>query len=618
MDIFDKYVGQILDRRYKIVKIIGMGGMAVVFEAIDTVSKRTVAVKMLKDDIANDAQSVKRFINESKAVSMLSHPNIVSIYDVSVKENTKYIVMEYIDGITLKNYMNKKGPLSLREILNYTEQILKALEHAHTKGIIHRDIKPQNIMLLKNGKIKVADFGIAKLPNAETVTMTDKAIGTVYYISPEQASGKNIDPRSDLYSLGVVLYEMATGQLPFMADSPVSVALMQVSTQPKRPRDINPAIPIGLEQIILAAMEKVSDKRIQSASIMQKHLAQLKSNPDFIFRSKKAAAENQSSQANQAPKNQLQPRKQNYPQQQQQQQQQQQYQNQIKPHNFLAKPKNISDNYQRVHHIDVRKNNNPNIRRKKSSHSMLPIIAGVFSAFFIVICVSGVFALNMILNGDDSKEAQTIDIPKFVDLIYNDTLMYEFESLDYYNVIPTFIYDSNYEPGTIISQEPQPGDKRKVLAGQQYCDLKLTISQGAQTVVLPDFTVLEYRFVENELRNMGLTGTQEYEYNETIPLGYVIRTSPSSRTVLKTGDTVKLYISRGPEISITPVPDFVGMTEEKALSTLLTNDLELGSVTYETSDIYEAGRVIFQSLTAYSEVPKFSTKINFIVSLGKK
>ena len=240
MDKYDKYVGQIFDRRYRIVRIIGVGGMAVVFEAVDTVMKRTVAVKMLKEEIAGDAQAVKRFINESRAVSMLSHPNIVSIYDVSVRDDLKYIVMERVDGITLKNYMNSRGPLPPKEIMNYTAQILRALDHAHSKGIIHRDIKPQNIMLLKNGKIKVTDFGIAKLPNAETVTMTDKAIGTVYYISPEQASGKKIDPRSDIYSLGVVMYEMATGKLPFVADSPVSVALMQVNNQPRPPRELLP------------------------------------------------------------------------------------------------------------------------------------------------------------------------------------------------------------------------------------------------------------------------------------------------------------------------------------------------------------------------------------------
>lgn len=287
MESYERYVGQVLDNRYRIDKIIGVGGMAVVFRAFDMLIGRNVAVKILKEDIARDEVSVKRFINESKAVSMLSHPNIVTIYDVSVRADAKYIVMEYIEGITLKNYMLKKGKMELGEIIAMIEQILGALEHAHQKGIVHRDIKPQNIMLLKNGIIKVTDFGIAKLPNAETVTMQDSAIGTVYYISPEQASGSQIDARSDIYSLGVMMYEMATGKLPFTADSPVSVALMQINDDAPPAKEANPAIPLGLSQIIARAMNKDPELRYQSATQMLRQIARLKADPNVTFKAPK-------------------------------------------------------------------------------------------------------------------------------------------------------------------------------------------------------------------------------------------------------------------------------------------------------------------------------------------
>lgn len=284
MEAYERYVGQILDNRYRIDRVIGVGGMAVVYRAEDMQMHRTVAVKILKDDVARDEVSVKRFINESKAVAMLSHPNIVNIYDVSVRTEAKYIVMEHIEGITLKSYMQKKGALDTREVIAYTEQVLRALEHAHQKGIVHRDIKPQNIMLLKNGIIKVADFGIAKLPDAETVTVKDSAIGTVFYISPEQASGQKIDARSDIYSLGAMMYEMATGKLPFQGDSPVSVALMQINEDATPAKELNPAIPLGLSQIIERAMNKDPDLRYQSAAQMLRHLQKLKEDPRATFK----------------------------------------------------------------------------------------------------------------------------------------------------------------------------------------------------------------------------------------------------------------------------------------------------------------------------------------------
>ena len=284
-EIYEKLEGETLDGRYYLEKLIGVGGMAVVFRAKDTLTNNnTVAIKMLKDEVACDRTTLKRFKNEFKVENDIKHTNIVDMYEFSTKGERKYIVMEYVSGITLKKYLKVKGgPLDIKEIMSYTIQTLKALKAAHDGGVIHRDVKPQNIMVLRNGLIKVMDFGIAKLPNAETVTMTDKAIGTVYYMSPEQASGRAIDCRSDLYSLGAMLYELATGRLPFDGESPVSIAVMQINNEPTPPREINPNISVGLEQIILCAMSKKPSDRFQSADAMLDYMKKLQKNPKIVF-----------------------------------------------------------------------------------------------------------------------------------------------------------------------------------------------------------------------------------------------------------------------------------------------------------------------------------------------
>lgn len=283
MDVFNKYVGQVFDGRYKIEGTVGEGGMAIVFEATDLLTNRKVAVKMLKDSVAGNTQAIKRFIIESKAVAMLNHKHIVKVYDISVRGEHKYIVMEFLGGITLREYMKIKGVLPWREAVEFAEQILSALDHAHSKDVIHRDIKPQNIMLLEGGFVKVTDFGIAKIPKAETLTMADKAIGTVFYLSPEQAQCRKIDRRSDLYSLGIMMYEMVTGKMPFTAETPVAVIYQHISTAPTAPSQLNPGIPMGLEQIILCAMEKNPENRYQSAAQMLRHLQRLKQDPSVVF-----------------------------------------------------------------------------------------------------------------------------------------------------------------------------------------------------------------------------------------------------------------------------------------------------------------------------------------------
>ena len=558
MENYERYTGQIFDRRYRIKKQIGAGGMAVVFEAYDMLKNRTVAVKMLKEEVASDTQAVKRFINESKAVAMLNHPNIVRIYDVSVKDNLKYIVMELIEGITLNKYMEEKGALSFKEVISISEQILKALEHAHQKGIVHRDIKPQNIMRLKDGTIKVTDFGIAKLPNAETVTVTDKAIGTVFYISPEQASGRAIDHRSDLYSLGATMYEMATGTLPFTADTPVSVALMHVKSTPKSPREINPSIVRGLEQIILIAMEKNPVHRFQSASQMLRHLLQIKNNPKAVFKVTSHHADNE---------------------------------------NLFTQ-------------------HSANGRRARQNRSMFPIIMGITSSFLIVAAVSAVMILSALMEATSGNDSIIVEIPELIGGIYTDELSKQLDD-NHYDVDIKYTFDVS-SANTILDQNPKSGEKRKIIPGEQDCKLSLTVSRGAQTHELADYNYLYYYEAEIALKELGLIPKREYVYHDYIPESYVISSNPEPGTTVKYGDTVTLTISKGQnseEYTVT-VPSFLESSENAAKLLLSDNKLKLGSVEYVDSS-EKKGTILSQSVAAMTEVP-MGTKISFKVSRGPK
>ena len=564
MDAFDKYIGRVFDKRYKIEKVIGVGGMAIVFKAEDILMNRTVAIKMLKNDVAGDSEALRRFINESKAVAMLSHENIVNIYDVSVKGNTKYIVMEYIEGITLKAFLKHKGgSLSWRETLNISEQILRALEHAHSKGVIHRDIKPQNIMLLKNGLIKVADFGIAKLPDADTFTVTDQAIGTVNYISPEQAMNKEpIDERSDLYSVGVLMYELSCGELPFTGDTPVAVAYKHVNEAPKSPREIKPEMPQGLEQIIMRAMEKSPEMRYQSAKQMLTHISALRKNPGIKFRS---AAELEAMKAGQKKKKKA-------------------------------------------------KKQTPKKTVRERGGLVLPIILGVFTSFIIALFIYGftfvynLFDMSMSDAPEETKIVKDVKIKNYVGLIYNEDLRDELSQLG---------YKVTLKPGSkgtkineIVLQKPEGGSERKKNAD---LELVLYVYTGATKEILPDLSYKAFTSVRAEYSTRYELEAERID-DQNVPAEYIIRTDPPAGSEVEIGQKIRVYISRGFVVEKKVMPNICGILFDEANKSLTALGFSVGNITFEESE-FEKNTVIFQSVTASTEAA-VGTEVDVIVSLG--
>ena len=575
----DQYIGKMLDNRYEILERIGTGGMAVVYKAKCHYLNRLVAIKILKSDLAQDEDFRRRFNAESQAVAQLSHPNIVSVYDVSKGGDVEYIVMELIDGITLKQYMEKRGQLSWREALHFITQIMRALSHAHSRGIVHRDIKPQNIMVLRDGSVKVADFGIACLENSAQ-TLTQEALGSVHYISPEQARGDRADARSDIYSSGVVLYEMLTSRLPFEGESAVSVAIQHLSSIPLAPREINPDIPEALELICMKAMAQDINTRYHSADAMIADLEDFRKNPgvsmDFSLEDLRPSVDEPD-----------------------------------EPTRLLKKPPHASSGTrpQSARSYPERDQEDEEPRRrgeggKRSSGGRTALMAVGFVAALAVI-----FLLFRAIFASFGAATQEYIVPKVTGYTVEDALNLSGVK-DIFEITVDGTEKSDQPAGVILFQDPKDGSSRK-----SDLVIHVVVSAGSEDGVMLDVTGLEVRnaqyvILKDLIKEYGLTVEQQEEYDDEVPAGNVISTIPEKDQPVSQGDTIVLVVSKGPE-PVT-IPSFLQIPLEKAKAdaeTIYGLKVEIKEV---ASDL-PAGTVADQSIAPNTEVPKGST-IVFSVS----
>lgn len=569
----DQYIGKMLDDRYEILELIGSGGMANVYKARCHRLNRLVAIKILKSDLADNADFRRRFHDESQAVAQLSHANIVSVYDVSTNPDREYIVMELIDGITLKQYMERRGRMDWRESLHFIPQIMRGLSHAHSRGIIHRDIKPQNIMVLRDGSVKVADFGIACLAN-QGQTLTQEALGSVHYISPEQARGDRIDARSDIYSAGVVLYEMLTGRLPFEGDSAVSVAIQHLSSVPLAPRDIDPSIPEPLELICMKAMNSDPNKRYASADAMIEDLEKFRRDPsvdmDYIRQELTAPA------ADTEP--------------------------------TMPLPTAQVASAVKKHTGELRREREAEEEPPRRDKKSIAIIAGIFAAAVLLV----VLLFKLIL-GDFGPAGSNKSYP--VPDIRGKTVE---EAQEMEGVKDIFLIEvqgtrttEEYQPGQIVEQDPAAGRTRK-----SNLVIQVYVAAEPEKVPMKDLVGMEYRQARVLLTDMGLDLkiTTETVSSDKYGADAVIETVPVADEPLVAGQTVILRVSTGPE-TVT-VPTFTGQDIANAVQNAQDLGLTVGEITYDTFSFAPQGQVIEQSIKPTNEVPG-GTKISFTVS-GQK
>ena len=584
----DQYIGKLLDNRYEILEVIGVGGMAVVYRAYCHRLNRFVAVKVLKNELAADAEFRRRFHDEAQAVAMLSHPNIVSVYDVSRGSDLDYIVMELIDGITLKQYMKKKGgPLGWREALHFITQIMRALSHAHGRGIIHRDIKPQNIMVLRDGSVKVADFGIARVMSAAQKTLTQEALGSVHYISPEQAKGSHLDARADIYSAGVVLYEMLTGRLPFEGDSPVSVAIQHISSIPLSPRELNPDVPEALEAITMHAMAQKVEKRYVNAEEMLQDLEEFRKNPDVVFSYPRPDLPMQTDEPTQIIE--------------------------TTGGGFSGtgrqtgrrKPVVLGD--ERIPPPELWRENDHQEEPVHRRKAVLPIV--IVSILFLV-GVAGFLWVSFF--SGFFKTEPTVEVPDLV----GKTLSEVYADKDITAVFKVQQGDTTsntqYPEGTILKQDPDSGTRQKQSDDHTII---VTVSGGKEYVTMIDVSNMTYSEALIALEKIGLeVATPDYQTSDEVEKGKVISFTPLEGTQVAAGETVNLTVSLGAAEKKVTVMSCVGQSLDDAKKMLTASNLKVGDVSKIPSD-EAAGTVVYQSIPVGTEVDAGSS-ISLQVSLG--
>lgn len=556
----DKYIGKILDDRYEILELIGTGGMANVYKALCHRLNRYDAVKIMRDDTAADECFRKRFRTESHAVAMLSHPNIVSVYDVSHNENIEYIVMELVDGITLKQYMKEHGALPTDEVLNFSIQIARALAHAHSKGIIHRDIKPQNVMLLKDGLIKVADFGIAALQN-DIEESSNETVGSVHYIAPEQARGAAADARSDIYSLGIVMYEMMTGRLPYEGKSDVEIAVKHMNTEAIPPHFIVPDIPEELERICLKAMATDIDERYQSAGELLGELEKFRKH--------------------------------------------------------LAEAKlDVSSQGIDMENIEVEETGS---RRKKSKKKRkFALGSGVIAVLILIILV--LVFVNGYFIKDLFSTPGKVEVPNFVGRVCDDVT----NDADYkskFKFTVTFKADPDHDSGIIIEQTPSEGESKTIKNKDDMIDVELVVSsdvipdEANGEKIVPDIINKELAEAIQSIKKAGFNYELIEAPSQSITKDYVVYSNPAAGESAKAGSVVTITVSTGPEDELTAVPNLVGLSKSAAINKIESSNLSVGSIESVDSE-YEAGTVIWQSLEAGKDVTEH-TKVSLQISSGK-